>query len=98
MDVEAFCRQSHVVVIVGKGGVGKTTVAAALAQVAARAGLDVLVAALDDSGGLPAMFGHDGPTGYEEVLLAAGDTSAGPSAGDRIPGRIRARVLTSDGA
>ena len=58
MDREAFCRQSNVVVVAGKGGVGKTTVTAALARMAADIGLDVLVVELDDAGGLPVLFGR----------------------------------------
>lgn len=94
MDVAAFCRQSHVLVVVGKGGVGKTTVTAALALMAASRGLNVLVVALDDSGDLPALFGRDEPFGYEEVELA------GPDASNRlrVPGQVRARVITSDAA
>ena len=52
VDREAFCRQSNVVVVAGKGGVGKTTVTATLARMAADAGLEVLVIELDDAGGL----------------------------------------------
>ena len=51
MDREAFCRQSNVVVVAGKGGVGKTTVTAALGRMAADIGLDVLVVELDGAGG-----------------------------------------------
>jgi anion-transporting ArsA/GET3 family ATPase len=76
MDVGVFCKQSNVVVVVGKGGVGKTTVSAALALAAARAGIDVLVVALDDSGGLPALFGLDGQFGYEPVRLAEADQAS----------------------
>lgn len=76
MDVGVFCRQSKVVVVVGKGGVGKTTVTAALALVAARAGLEVLVVALDDSGGLPALYGLGAPFAYEPVLLTGDGTSS----------------------
>ncbi len=94
MDVEEFCRQSHVLVVVGKGGVGKTTVTAALALLAAGAGLDVLVVALDDSGDLPALFGHSEPFGYEEVVLAGG----GEESLLRVPGSVRARVITSRAA
>ena len=43
MDLERFCAASRVVIVAGKGGVGKTTVTAALAVAAARAGLRVLV-------------------------------------------------------
>ena len=50
VDRESFCRQSNVVVVAGKGGVGKTTVTAALSRMAADLGLDVLVIELDDAG------------------------------------------------
>jgi anion-transporting ArsA/GET3 family ATPase len=59
MDRGRFCRQSRVLVVAGKGGVGKTTVTAALARMAADAGLDVLVVGLDDAGALPLLFGAD---------------------------------------
>ncbi len=94
MGVAEFCRESHVVVVVGKGGVGKTTVTAALALAAARAGLEVLVVALDDSGGLPALFGRVEPFGYDEVVLH-GPAGPDPAVGG---GRVRARVLTSQAA
>lgn len=76
MDVGVFCRQSNVVVVVGKGGVGKTTVTAALGLAAAHAGLEVLVVALDDSGGLPALFGLEEEFAYEPVRLAETDRGA----------------------
>jgi anion-transporting ArsA/GET3 family ATPase len=97
MEVDAFCRQSSIIIVAGKGGVGKTTVSAALAQMAAAAGLDVLVIALDASGALPALFGHPDLFGYDEVLLygepaergeggdagvsATGTQAGGPGAG-----------------
>lgn len=103
MDVSAFCRQSNVVAVVGKGGVGKTTVTAALARAAAAAGLDVLVVALDESGGLPGLFGREAPFGYDEVALAGGDagpvrSGSGGEASELVRGRIRGRLLTSDAA
>ena len=61
MDVAEFCTQSNVVVVAGKGGVGKTTVTAALGLIAARAGLRVLLVGLDDQLGLPALFGQTSP-------------------------------------
>ena len=36
MELERFCSTSRVVIVAGKGGVGKTTVTAALAAAAAR--------------------------------------------------------------
>ncbi len=88
MDREAFCRQSRVVVVAGKGGVGKTTVASALARMAADAGLKVLVVALDASGGLPALFGRTEGMSYEEetVYEAPGG------------GSVQARMITPDDA
>ncbi|MCL4422979.1 MAG: AAA family ATPase, partial [Actinobacteria bacterium] len=50
MDVVAFCKQSRVLVVAGKGGVGKTTTCAALARAGAQAGLDVLVIELESLG------------------------------------------------
>ncbi len=88
MDREAFCRQSRVLVVAGKGGVGKTTVAAALARMAADTGLDVLVVALDDSGALPALFGALKSFSYEEQAVYQAEGH----------GRVRARVITPDDA
>src|SRR5215475_9807647 len=82
MEVAHFCSTSHVVIVAGKGGVGKTTVTAALATTAARAGLDVLIVEVEGKSGLPAMFGAPA-LGYEEQPL-----------GDHI----RARFLTPDAA
>ena len=39
LDPRAFCSSTRVLIVAGKGGVGKTTVSAALARMAARAGL-----------------------------------------------------------
>ncbi|HTX00586.1 MAG TPA: ArsA-related P-loop ATPase [Acidimicrobiales bacterium] len=83
MDVAGYLGQSHVLLVVGKGGVGKTTVTAALAETAAGAGLSTLVVALDDSGGLPGLLGHSAPFGYDRVELGE---------------RLSARTLTSDAA
>ena len=64
MDVAAFCAESSVLVVAGKGGVGKSTVTAALARTAAGAGLSVLVVELEGQSGIPAAFGGTGPLGY----------------------------------
>jgi anion-transporting ArsA/GET3 family ATPase len=82
MEVRRFCTTSNVVIVAGKGGVGKTTVSAALAVTAARAGLRVLVVEVEGKSGLPAMFGAP-PLGYEELDLRDG---------------VRARFLTPDAA
>ena len=48
--------------VVGKGGVGKTTVTAALALLLARRGRRTLAAEMDSTGGLPALLGATGVT------------------------------------
>ena len=76
MEVAQFCSTSHVVIVAGKGGVGKTTVTAALAVTAARAGLRVLVVEVEGKSGLPAMFGVDA-LGYDETRPRA--RASGPA-------------------
>jgi anion-transporting ArsA/GET3 family ATPase len=51
------------VFVTGKGGVGKSTVAGALALLAAQRGKKVLVCEIDATGALPALF-EVGPTGF----------------------------------
>jgi anion-transporting ArsA/GET3 family ATPase len=82
MEVAEFCSTSRVVIVAGKGGVGKTTVTAALAITAARAGKTVLIVEVEGKSGLPSMFGTPA-LGYEEIDLEPG---------------IRARFLTPDEA
>jgi Mrp family chromosome partitioning ATPase len=82
MEVADFCSTSHVVIVAGKGGVGKTTVTAALAVIAARAGLSVMIVEVEGKSGLPAMFDAE-PLAYEEIQLDPG---------------IKARFLTPDAA
>lgn len=87
MDFEAFCRSSRVTVVAGKGGVGKTTVAAALARAAAARGMDVLVIALEATSALPTLLGSSERLAYDESLF---ESASG--------GRVRARVITPDAA
>jgi anion-transporting ArsA/GET3 family ATPase len=101
MDVGTFCAQSHVLVVAGKGGVGKTTMSAALASMAAAAGKSVLIVELEGKSGITAAFGRHGDLGYEEALLApaAPDGAGGGSRGPGAPtGSVRARRLTPDDA
>ena len=90
MDVGTFCAQSHVLIVAGKGGVGKTTMAAALARMASRTGRSVLIVELEGKSGITGAFGLDGDLGYEEVELQAGE---GPG-----QGTVRARRITPDDA
>jgi anion-transporting ArsA/GET3 family ATPase len=82
MDLERFCATSRVVIVAGKGGVGKTTVTAALATAAARTGMSVLIVEVEGKSGLAACFG-EAPLTYEEAELRPG---------------VRARTLTPDDA
>jgi len=87
VDLLEFFAAARLLVVAGKGGVGKTTVTAALASSAARAGQRVLVVEVEGKSGLVGLLGGHGELGYEEVLYAAG---LGP--GGR--GRLRARTIT----
>ncbi|HEY2997684.1 MAG TPA: ArsA-related P-loop ATPase [Acidimicrobiales bacterium] len=90
MDPEQFFASSRLVIVAGKGGVGKTTVSATLARAAALSGLSTLVVEVEGKSGLPGMFGQ-GELGYEEVVLAAGGGPDGAA-------DVRARTLTADAA
>ncbi len=90
MDPGQFFATSRLVIVAGKGGVGKTTVSAALARSAARTGLTTLIIEVEGKSGLASMFGQP-PLGYDEVVLSPG---GGPSgAAD-----VLARTLTPDDA
>lgn len=68
-------------IVAGKGGVGKTTVSASLAVLASRLGLSSLVVELDRGGELTALFGLQGPLGYQERALWPPEAAAQPPAG-----------------
>ncbi len=87
MDVAAFCARSNVLVVAGKGGVGKTTASAALAMLAAHNGLSVLLVELEGRPALARAFGASGPLDYEDVELFKG-----------AAGSVRGRWITPDDA
>src|SRR5437763_470383 len=91
MDVVGFCSQTRLLIVAGKGGVGKTTVSAALARMAARAGLTTLIVEVEGKSGLPAVFGRREPLTYDEVVLAPGGGPDGAA-------DVRGRTLTPDDA
>lgn len=82
MEPAQFCSTSRVLIVAGKGGVGKTIVTASIAAIAARAGMSVLIVEVEGKSGLSAAFGRP-DLSYEETELAPG---------------IRARTLTPDQA
>ena len=102
MDVSAFCRQSNVLIVAGKGGVGKTTMVAALARMAADQGLSVLVVELEGRRGITSAFGDSGNLGYAgTVLTAAGaDDLDDPGSDETVlaGGTVHARMITPDDA
>lgn len=73
--------------VAGKGGVGSTTVAAALALIAARQGADVLLISVDGRPGLGPLLGGE-PIGPEERVLRAFGRK----------GRIRGRTIPPEQA
>ena len=95
MEIAAFCRQSRVLVVAGKGGVGKTTITAALARMAARAGLDVLVVELEGKPGVTTAFGGSGALGYDAATLATTPAVDGDA---HTSGTVHARRITPDDA
>lgn len=76
--------RTRVLTVVGKGGVGTSTVAASLALAAARGGADVLLVSVDGKPGLGPLLGGDPLTGQEQLLRLVGTQG----------GRIRGRTIT----
>jgi Mrp family chromosome partitioning ATPase len=73
---------SRLVVVAGKGGVGKTTVTASLARAAADLGRKVLVVDVEGRPGLAALLGSDAVLGYDDIELLR--TPAGGSVWGRV--------------
>jgi anion-transporting ArsA/GET3 family ATPase len=90
VDPGQFFSASRVVIVAGKGGVGKTTVSAALARAAAISGLSALIVEVEGKSGLAGLFGQP-PFDYEEVVLSPGGGPTGAA-------DVTARTLTPDDA
>ena len=69
MDPKAFFTSSRVLIVAGKGGVGKTTVSAVLAKAAASTGLTVRVVAIDEESPLGELLGLPAPLGPKVVKV-----------------------------
>ena len=91
MEVSRFCSTARLFIVAGKGGVGKTTVTAALARTAAKAGLSALIVEVEGKSGIGAIFGRRESLSYEEVLLH-------PGGGPHGDADVRGRTLTPDDA
>ncbi len=90
MDPAHFFTESRLVIVAGKGGVGKTTVTAALSRAASMAGLSTLIIEMEGKTGLAESFGRE-TFGYDEVELSPGGGPGGDA-------DVRARTLTPDDA
>jgi anion-transporting ArsA/GET3 family ATPase len=90
VDPAQFFTASRLVIVAGKGGVGKTTVTASLARAAARSGQSSLIIEVEGKSGLAAMYGSPAFS-YDEVTLAEADDAEGRAA-------VQARTLTPDEA
>ncbi|HVM64074.1 MAG TPA: ArsA-related P-loop ATPase [Acidimicrobiales bacterium] len=91
MGPRAFFASTRVLIVAGKGGVGKTTVSAVLGRVASLAGLSPLIVELEGRSGLAALFTDAGTLDYVEAELVPPDRPHGA-------GAVRARTLTPDDA
>lgn len=89
MDPAQLFTASRVLIVAGKGGVGKTTVSAALARAAADVGLDVLFVELEGKSGVGSLYGTE-PLDYRETVLSR---PSKPGAGT-----VWGRALTADEA
>lgn len=85
---ERFFSESGVIIVAGKGGVGKTTVTSALAVAASAAGLRTMVVEVEGKSALASIF-DTGALSYDEIELVA------PSP---THGGVRARTLSADDA
>lgn len=90
MKPTEYFAASRLLIVAGKGGVGKTVVTAALARAASMAGRSALVVEVEGKSGLPRMFGHP-ELGYDELVLSKGGGPEGAA-------EITARTITPDGA
>lgn len=88
MDPEQFFTASAVIIVAGKGGVGKTAVTSALAVAASRTGLRTLVVEVEGKGGISTMFDTD--------TLHFRETELVPATGGE--GGVVARTITPDEA
>ncbi|HEY8092501.1 MAG TPA: ArsA-related P-loop ATPase [Acidimicrobiales bacterium] len=86
MDPLQLFASSGLVIVAGKGGVGKTTVTAAMAIAAARLGQRVLAVEMEGASGLGPLLGSERALGPEDVLLRPGRPDQ--------PGEVLGRVVS----
>jgi anion-transporting ArsA/GET3 family ATPase len=96
--------ERKLLVVTGKGGVGKTTLAAAIGMLAADAGLRTIVVEVGDQDRLPTLFGRSAQSAGAEIALSDGlwSISIDPDRAllewlQALGGRMSGRVLASSG-
>lgn len=90
MQPAQFFSSANVLIVAGKGGVGKTVTAATIATSASRAGLSVLLVEVSGRSASAPMFGAE-PQGYEEARVVH---EAGPEGS----GSVTLKSITPDQA
>lgn len=104
MDPEQFFTASGVIIVAGKGGVGKTAVTAALAVAASSVGCRTLIVEVEGKSGLAAMFDSEQLSFDELVLVEPGSPvePVGLQGSEQEPvqmhGGVSARTVTPDEA
>lgn len=88
--LDEFFASSKLFIVAGKGGVGKTTVAASLARLATTRGLRTLLIDVERKNGIAAAFGVP-PLSYEEHILVDADPTTGTA-------QLLGRTVTPDDA
>ena len=76
MDPATFFAASRVVIVAGKGGVGKTTVTAALARAASLEGHRALIVEVEGKSGLPAKWFEEKGEGLFHLCFEVDDIDA----------------------
>jgi anion-transporting ArsA/GET3 family ATPase len=96
--------ERELVVVTGKGGVGKTTIAAAIGLLAAQRGKRVIIVEVGDQTRLPELFGHPPGQGGAESRLQErlSSISIDPDRAllewlQTLGGRVSGRLLASSG-
>jgi hypothetical protein len=99
MDPLQFFAACRLVIVAGKGGVGKTTVTAAMAVAAARHGRRVLVVEMEGASGLGPLLGSTVPLTTEDSLLRVQATDGRGAILGRVvsPGDALTDYLTEHG-
>ncbi|MEE9415212.1 MAG: ArsA-related P-loop ATPase [Acidimicrobiales bacterium] len=93
MSPDDYFNRTRLIIVAGKGGVGKTVVAASLARLAARTGRSTLLIEIDGRGAMRSLFNPD--------ATPTSDTRSGETellGGSDNTGWIRSRSITPDTA